>query len=45
MVAHELPSRAELDTMVFGLPLSVVEVREEPNLYIAVLQVRARCNA
>lgn len=40
-VPHLLPGRAQLGEMVAGLPLRVVSFMDEPELYLAVLEVRA----
>lgn len=39
IVPHELPDRAALQQLVAGLPLQLVEYRDEKELYAAVLQV------
>lgn len=39
MVPHELPVRAALEQLVFDLPLEVVDFVDEPDLYLATLQV------
>lgn len=41
LIPHELPSRSELDTLLWDLPLEVVEFRDEADLYLAVLRVRS----
>ena len=39
MVPNQLPSSEELQQMVQDLPLNIVTFRDEPHLYLAVLQV------
>ncbi|KAK9816431.1 hypothetical protein WJX72_000132 [[Myrmecia] bisecta] len=39
LVPHDLPDQAALQQLVADLPLEVRSVRDEPDLYIAVLQV------
>lgn len=40
VVPHELPSKDVLQQLIHGLPLRLVDSRDEPQLYAAVLQVR-----
>jgi riboflavin kinase len=39
IVPHELPDKSTLQQLVAGLPLQLVEYRDEKELYAAVLQV------
>eukprot|EP00775_Hariotina_reticulata_P004558 gene4558-4810_t len=39
LVPHELPDAQQLQQLIQNLPLQVVEMRDEPELYAAVLQV------
>lgn len=41
MVPHELPDKNKLQELIRGLPLQLVTYRDDPDLYAAVLQVRA----
>lgn len=40
MVPHELPDKGKLQELIHGLPLQLLEYRDDPELYAAVLQVR-----
>jgi hypothetical protein len=40
MVPHELPDKEKLQELTHGLPLHLVDYRDDPELYAAVLQVR-----
>ena len=42
MVPHALPDQAGLTTLIRDLPLRLRTLRDEPHLYLALLQVRAR---
>lgn len=39
MVPHELPDQQQLEALISDLPLTLKQYRDEPELYIAVLQV------
>jgi hypothetical protein len=41
MVPHALPDQAGLSALARGLPLRLRALRDEPHLYLALLQVRA----
>lgn len=40
MVPNALPDKAQLQQLIADLPLELVQYTDEPDLYIAVLQVR-----
>ena len=41
LVPHPLPDEDQLRTLIADLPLRLLALRDEPDLYVALLQVRA----
>jgi hypothetical protein len=42
VIPHELPDRAALERLLFDSPFEIVELRDDPQLYLALLRVGAQ---